>query len=67
MTKGTLRTTLNWSWLTSSEIQASMVQEELRVLHLLKTTRRLAPMWLGGRSPIVTPIVTHFLQQDHTS
>jgi hypothetical protein len=48
MTKASLiRTTLNWGWLTGSEvksiiikmeygsIQAGIVQEELRVLHLL--------------------------------
>jgi hypothetical protein len=50
MTKATLiRTTVNWGWLTGSEVQSSiikegpwehgniqagMVQEELRVLHL---------------------------------
>jgi hypothetical protein len=54
MTKATLmKTTFNWGWLTGSEvqsiiikaehgsIQAGMVQEELRVLHLhLKADRR---------------------------
>jgi bacteriorhodopsin len=48
-----IRTTLNWGWLTCSEvqfivIQAGMVQEELRVLHLhLKAARRLASRQLG--------------------
>ena len=47
MTKATLtRTTFNWGWLTGSEgqfiIQAGMVQEELRVLHLhLKAASRI--------------------------
>ena len=55
MTKATLiRTTVNWGWLTGSEvqpiiikgkhgsIQAGMVQEELRVLHLhLKAATRI--------------------------
>jgi hypothetical protein len=53
MTKATLiRTTFNWSWLTDSEVQysiikvgtwqAGMVQEELRVLHLyLKAASRI--------------------------
>jgi hypothetical protein len=55
MTKGTLiRTTVNWGWLTCSavqsiilkagtwSIQAGMVQEELRVLHLhLKAVSRI--------------------------
>jgi len=55
MTKTTLiRTTFNWGWLTGSEvhskssswehssIQAGMVQEELRVLHLhLKAAPRI--------------------------
>jgi len=62
MTKASLiRTTFKWSWLTSSEvqsiiirrehgrIQAGMVQEELRVLHLhLKAASRiLASRQLG--------------------
>jgi hypothetical protein len=55
MTKATLiRTTFNWSWLTSSEvqsiiIQAGMVQEELRVLHLHQKAarKRMTPRWLG--------------------
>jgi len=51
MTKATLiRTAFNWGWLTGSEvqsiiikvgswhIQAGMVQEELRVLHLKSST-----------------------------
>jgi hypothetical protein len=62
MTKTTLiRTTFNWGWLTHSEvsplssrrehgsIQADIVQEKLRVLHLrLKSVRRrLASRQLG--------------------
>jgi hypothetical protein len=52
MTKATLiRTTVNWPWLTGSEVQsiiimAGIVQEVLRVLYLyLKAARRLAPLW----------------------
>jgi hypothetical protein len=54
MTKATLiKTMFNWGWLTGSEIQplsssrwehgsfqAGMVQEELRVLHLVSKTNR---------------------------
>jgi hypothetical protein len=49
-------------------IQAGMVQEELRALHLhLKATRkRLMPRQLGGESQSLPPIALHFLQQDHS-
>jgi|UPI00001F3FFD hypothetical protein len=61
MTKATLtRTTFNWDWLTGLEfsplssrqehdsIQAGMVQEKLRVLHLLKADSKiLSPRQLG--------------------
>ena len=49
MTKATLiRTTFNWSWLTGSEVQSSIIKvvawqllEDLRVLHLhLKAARK---------------------------
>jgi hypothetical protein len=74
MTKATLiRTTFNWGWLTGSErgsvhyhqgrkhgsIQAEMVQEELRVLHLHLKAARMRVLKL-------TPTVTHLLQQSHT-
>jgi hypothetical protein len=62
-----MRTIFNWSlqlqrfsplssrWEHGS-IQADMVLEELRVLHLiLKTNRRLAPTWLGGGSHWPSP------------
>ena len=57
-----IRTTFNWGWLTGSEdqsiiisirehgsVQAGMVQEELRVLHLVPKAnrRRLASGKLG--------------------
>ena len=61
MIKATLIRTFNWAWLTGSEVQSSksrqengsiqagMVQEALRVLHLyLKAASRiLASMQLG--------------------
>jgi hypothetical protein len=61
MIKATLIMTFNWSWLTCSRfsllsswqehvsVQADMVLEELRVLHLdpKAAKRRLAPTWLG--------------------
>jgi hypothetical protein len=72
MTKATLiRTTFNWVWLTGQKfnplssrqehgsVQAGMVQEELRVLHL-----RLKAARMGDLKPI--PTVTHLLQQGHT-
>jgi hypothetical protein len=60
MTKATLiKTTFNWGWLTESKfsplssrqehgsIQAGMVQDELRVLHLhLKDATRILVNWL---------------------
>jgi hypothetical protein len=60
-----IRTTFNWGWLTGSEdqsiiisirehgsVQAGMVQEELRVLHLhlQAASRRLASRQLGQGS-----------------
>ena len=64
ITKATLRTTYNWDWLKgsvlqsiiimmgTSHIQTGMVQEELRVLHLVSKVnrKRLFSMKLGGVS-----------------
>jgi hypothetical protein len=59
MTKAALiRTTFNWGWLTGSEVKSiiikagawqhpgSMVQEELRVLHIVSKTN--GEDWLPG-------------------
>ena len=49
-------------------IQAGMVLEELRVLHLVPKAkrRRLISRQLGGGSQSPSPTVTHLLQQGHT-
>jgi len=79
MTKATLiRTTLNRGWLTGSEIQsiiirvraqsiqADIVLEELRVLHLdPKAVRRLGGSQATRRVSKAT--VTHFLQHGHAN
>jgi hypothetical protein len=62
------RTAFNWGWLTGSEVQsiiimagnssvqAVMMLEKLRVLHLvLKANRRLASRQLGGKSQSPPP------------
>jgi hypothetical protein len=70
----------NWGWLTSLEvqsiilkagdgnIQAGMMQEELRFLYLYseEARNRLSILWqLGEESPSPPPRVTHFLQLGH--
>jgi hypothetical protein len=74
MTKRTLiRTAFNWGWLTGSEVQsithgsnqAGIVQEELRVLHLVlkANMRRLASRQSSKkRVSKPTPKMTQFLQ-----
>jgi hypothetical protein len=80
-TKATLiRTTFHWGWLNRfrgsvhyyqgrkhGSIQADMVLEELRGLHLvLKANRTVSHMARRGVSK-PTPTVTHFLQHGCTS
>jgi hypothetical protein len=53
MTKATLiRTTFTWGWLADSEVQAGMVQAELRVCHLhLKTDFQAARVMVLSPHP----------------
>jgi len=81
MTKATLlKTTFNWGWLTGSEVQSiiikagtwqhpgSMVQEELRVLHLhLKAASSQDEGLIAHpNSDTPTPKKPHLLQKGHT-
>jgi hypothetical protein len=51
-----------------SSFQADMVQEDLRLLHLVpKANRRDCPQAARRRVSKPTPTVTHFSQQGHTS
>jgi hypothetical protein len=78
-TPGYLKDNFNWGWFTGSEVQsiiimvgkhgsvqAGMVLEELRVLHLhpKEARSRLFQVARSVSKPI--PTVTHFLQQSHT-